>query len=39
MDDGSTDGTMDVIKEINDSRLVYDWSVNWGGPAQPRIEV
>ena len=36
MDDGSTDGTVDVIKGINDSRLVYDWSVNWGGPAQPR---
>ena len=36
MDDGSTDGTSDIIKGINDSRLLYDWSVNWGGPAQPR---
>ena len=35
MDDGSTDGTSEIIKGINDSQ-VKSWSVNWGGPAQSR---
>lgn len=36
MDDGSTDNTVKIVKEINDSRIIYEWNNNSGGPAKPR---
>ena len=36
MDDGSTDDTQQVILAINDTRILYEWEKNYGGPARPR---
>lgn len=36
IDDGSTDGTENIIRSISDSRLKYYWNENSGGPAKPR---
>jgi len=36
MDDGSTDETKKVIESFADSRIIYDWKPNSGGPATPR---
>ena len=36
IDDGSTDGTKEMVKAINDPRIIYKWSKNSGGPAKPR---
>ena len=36
MDDGSNDGTEDLIKSYRDERIGYDWASNSGGPASPR---
>jgi glycosyltransferase involved in cell wall biosynthesis len=36
MDDGSTDDTEVIVKSFNDTRIIYSWKVNSGGPATPR---
>lgn len=36
MDDGSTDDTPNIISEYLDSRIIYQWNINSGGPAHPR---
>ena len=36
MDDGSTDGTKEIVTDFNDPRIIYEWDDNWGGPAKPR---
>jgi len=36
MDDGSTDNTSKIVKSYNSSKLIYDYSENFGGPARPR---
>jgi glycosyltransferase involved in cell wall biosynthesis len=36
MDDGSTDNTREVIKDLADPRIKYEWAENFGGPAAPR---
>jgi glycosyltransferase involved in cell wall biosynthesis len=36
MDDGSTDNTEKVVKELCDPRVRYEWAENSGGPATPR---
>jgi glycosyltransferase involved in cell wall biosynthesis len=36
MDDGSTDGTAEMVESYRDSRIRYDWAPNSGGPATPR---
>ena len=36
MDDGSTDDTPQLIKSFDDPRIIYEWSINSGGPATPR---
>lgn len=36
MDDGSVDNTEQVVASFGDSRIVYSWEENWGGPARPR---
>ncbi len=36
MDDGSSDDTQQVILAINDTRIIYEWEKNYGGPARPR---
>ena len=36
VDDGSTDNTGDVLKQIGDPRFKYVHQQNWGGPAKPR---
>ena len=36
MDDGSTDGTKEMISSYNDPRIFYNWHENTGGPAKPR---
>jgi len=36
MDDGSTDDTPKIVEAITDPRIVYDWDINFGGPARPR---
>lgn len=36
-DDGSTDGTQEVVSAFNELLpVVYHWESNWGGPARPR---
>jgi glycosyltransferase involved in cell wall biosynthesis len=36
MDDGSTDSTGLLVESILDSRIIYEWAENSGGPARPR---
>lgn len=36
MDDGSNDGTKEMVNSFNDSRIFYNWQKNTGGPAKPR---
>ena len=36
MDDGSTDGTDEMVYSFKDSRIFYNWQKNTGGPAKPR---
>lgn len=36
MDDGSTDGTREVVESFADARIRYSWAENSGGPATPR---
>jgi len=36
MDDGSTDGTKEMVEALSDSRVKYEWAPNSGGPATPR---
>jgi glycosyltransferase involved in cell wall biosynthesis len=36
IDDGSTDKTASVVKSIEDSRIIYKYSENYGGPSRPR---
>jgi len=36
MDDGSIDHTKELIESFNDSRLIYSWAKNFGGPSRPR---
>ena len=36
MDDGSTDGTKEMINSYKDPRIFYNWQENTGGPAKPR---
>ena len=36
MDDGSTDGTKEMVNLFNDPRIFYNWQKNTGGPANPR---
>lgn len=36
VDDGSTDNTEDYVRSINDKRIRYFKTENWGGPARPR---
>jgi glycosyltransferase involved in cell wall biosynthesis len=36
LDDGSTDGTSDLVKSFDDYRIRYEWAPNSGGPATPR---
>jgi glycosyltransferase involved in cell wall biosynthesis len=36
MDDGSIDNTSELISSFNDSRIVYSWEKNYGGPSRPR---
>ena len=39
MDDGSYDGTKEMVMKFNDSRISYKWQNNSGGPAKPRNEI
>ena len=36
MDDGSTDGTREMVHSFKDPRIFYKWQPNSGGPANPR---
>ena len=36
IDDGSTDGTKEMVKSIRDPRIIYYWQRNSGCPANPR---
>jgi glycosyltransferase involved in cell wall biosynthesis len=36
MDDGSTDNTAKMVASLSDARIIYEWDVNFGGPARPR---
>ncbi len=36
MDDGSEDGTKDMVNSFKDHRIFYNWQKNTGGPAGPR---
>lgn len=36
MDDGSTDHTKDMVNDLRDKRVRYEWGPNSGGPARPR---
>lgn len=36
MDDGSTDGTREMVHSFKDARIFYNWQKNSGGPAKPR---
>jgi glycosyltransferase involved in cell wall biosynthesis len=36
MDDGSTDGTREMVSSFKDPRIFYYWYKNSGGPAKPR---
>jgi len=36
VDDGSTDGTKCIFDMIDDPRIQYIYTNNWGGPARPR---
>ena len=36
MDDGSNDGTEEMVKSFVDQRIIYEWNENWGGPGRPR---
>lgn len=36
MDDGSTDHSETVVKDLADDRIRYEWAPNSGGPATPR---
>lgn len=36
MDDGSTDDTQQVVEAFKDKRIIYEWDINYGGPARPR---
>jgi glycosyltransferase involved in cell wall biosynthesis len=36
MDDGSTDNTSEVVENLNDARIRYEWAKNFGGAARPR---
>ena len=36
VDDGSTDNTEEIIRSIDDVRINYLYTANWGGPARPR---
>ena len=36
MDDGSEDGTRDIVNSFKDHRIFYSWQKNTGGPASPR---
>tara|TARA_B100000131_G_scaffold316221_1_gene355942 strand:+ start:1444 stop:2316 length:873 start_codon:yes stop_codon:yes gene_type:complete len=38
VDDGSYDGTKEMVMNLNDSRISYNWQNNSGGPAKPRNE-
>ena len=31
MDDGSTDGTVEIVNDFEDNRIVYEWNENSGG--------
>ena len=37
MDDGSTDGTKEMVNSYSDPRIFYNWQENTGGPAKPEI--
>ena len=36
IDDGSNDGTKEMVHSFNDPRIFYNWQKNTGGPANPR---
>lgn len=36
IDDGSTDGTKEMVNSYSDPRIFYNWQENTGGPANPR---
>lgn len=36
MDDGSSDGTREMVESYTDPRIRYEWAPNSGGPAVPR---
>ena len=38
IDDGSIDGTKEIVDSFKDSRIFYKWQSNSGGPANPRNE-